>query len=435
MEQAVPLPGSRSPGPVHAPSPSPPPVSEQLALHRNTLARIVEQGAREQERLFVQQSQAYWNGLVSGGRLPSAALGTLHGRPPIRAPPVYADGARRRGEAPLGVRAAGAPDLLTIRLDIDTDGYKLRDTFVWNAGPEAGDTLTMERFAAMTCRDFDLPPAIFIPLIVRSMTAQVEEHREARVVLRNAGGVAALRGIRGLIRLDVTVGFLQLTDSLEWDLGEERNGPAAFAESYCRELALGGEFVTAVANDIREQVEHLRRALALVGFTRDPTTGAVRAHDPEVQTLILPPVRKGHSRRDSNALNDYSPVLTEYEPAELERIEQSRDREVRRKRRQTRGRAAREASATGVSIGSWTALEVAKTMRTPLSYRGSLHRVISRMAEDGDEGGTGGATGAAAGDPGASGGAGRSGSGRSGSGRSGSGRARSRRGRRQRPQQ
>lgn len=399
-------------------------ITEQLSLHRSTLARMAEQSAREQERLFVQQSQSYWNGLVSGGRLSSAALSTLHGRPPVRAPPVYADAARRRGEAPLGVRATNALDLLTIRLDIDTDGYKLRDTFVWNAGPEAGDALTMERFAAMTCRDFDLPPATFIPLIVRSMTTQVEEHREALAVLRNAGGVAALRGIRGLVRLDVTVGFLQLTDNLEWDLGEDRNDVATFAEGYCRELALGGEFVTAVANDIREQVEHLRRALALVGYTRDPVTGAVRAHDPEVQALILPPLREGHSRRDPNALNEYSPVLTEYEPMELERIEQSRDRETRRKRRQTRGRAAREVvGATGVSIGSWTALEAVKTMRTPLSYRGSLHRVISRLAEDGDESGAGGGVGATASDLAAAG----------GMGRAGSGRARSRRGRRQRP--
>lgn len=405
-------------------SSSPQLITEQLCLHRSTLSRIVEQSAREQERLFVQQSQSYWNGLVSGGRLSGAALSALHGRPPVRTPPVYADNARRRGEAPLGVQPAGSLDLLTIRLDIDTDGYKLRDTFVWNAGPEAGDVLTMERFAAMTCRDFDLPPAIFIPLIVRSMTTQVEEHREALAVLRNAGGVAALRGIRGLIRLDVTVGFLQLTDNLEWDLGEERNDPATFAEGYCRELALGGEFVTAVANDIREQVEHLRRALALVGYTRDPVTGAVRAHDPEVQALILPPLREGHSRRDPNALNEYSPVLTEYEPLELERIEQSRDRETRRKRRQTRGRAAREVvGATGVSIGSWTALEAVKTMRTPLSYRGSLHRVISRLAEDGgDESGAGGGAGATASDLATSG----------GMGRASSGRARSRRGRRQR---
>lgn len=335
-------------------------------------------------------------------------LAPLLSPPAGRAVQLVTNDERRRAVASLGWQPRQRPELVAIRLDLDMDGYKLRDTFTWNLYEEStAGGLSCEEFAELTCRDFDLPVATFGPAIVKSMREQLQEHREAQAMLRNAGGRAALRGVRILIRLDITIGLLQLTDRIEWDLGEERNSPAAFAAEYVRELALPAEFVTAIANDIMEQVVHLRRALLLVGFSRDPATGAIRAHDPDLQLLVLPPLKDGHSRRDPNRLDEFTPLITELDPLEVEKIEQNRDREARRKRRHTsRGRrgapagvgileagssggvstaaAAAASSPSSALLASWTNFELAKTMPTPLSYRGTLHRVLGRIDDDDD---------------------------------------------------
>jgi hypothetical protein len=122
-------------------------------------------------------------------------------------------------------------------------------------------------------------------------------------------------------------------------------------------------------------VAHIRRALLLVGYSKD-SNGTVRPHDPELQPLILPAL-KG-TRRDPNTLNDFTPIILELDPIEVEKIEQSRDREARRKRRQTRGRRPIE----GISMVNWTHISPPKTILTPLSYRGSLHRMLSRIEDD-----------------------------------------------------
>lgn len=333
---------------------------EQLDLHRLVLQRLRRLAALEQERLYVEQSKARLAKLPV--KLPTAA--PTKTSIPVRVPTTYHDD-RRRTITTLGITASER-ELIPIKLDIDTDGYKLRDTFIWNINEQG---LTMEEFASITCRDFDLPPAIIAPLIVKSIQTQVDENREAASLIRNAGGIESLIGIRALIKLDITVGFLQLNDQFEWDLGDTTTDIESFSKHYCTELALAPEFETAIVCDVMEQLNHLRRAMLLAGFTRDETTGAVKVSDPDLQPLLLPPIK--NIRRDPNSLNDFSPLLTEIDPLELERIELSRDREARRKRRQVRGRRAE----------SWT-VEVPKTIRTPLSYRGSLHRVMSKLEDD-----------------------------------------------------
>ena len=44
-------------------------------------------------------------------------------------------------------------------------------------------------------------------------------------------------------------------DQFEWDISNPENTPEEFALSLCKDLGLGGEFVTAIAYSIRGQVE------------------------------------------------------------------------------------------------------------------------------------------------------------------------------------
>ncbi|PJF19056.1 hypothetical protein PSACC_01128 [Paramicrosporidium saccamoebae] len=329
--------------------------------HRTVLARLHEKSQQERESNFIR---------IRRQQLGSMEARIAHTRK--ERPPILVTKNERRPTVALGWVPRQRTEPVPIRLDLEMDGYKLRDTLLWDLHDES---LAAEDFAEFTCRDFDLPLSTFSPAIVKSIQQQLQEHREAANMLRNAGGPASLAGVRALVKLDITIGLLQLTDQIEWDLGESKNSPADFAVDYVRELALPVEFITAITNDIMEQVAHIRRALLLVGYSKD-SNGTVRPHDPELQPLILPAL-KG-TRRDPNTLNDFTPIILELDPVEVEKIEQSRDREARRKRRQTRGRRPVE----GISMVNWTHISPPKTILTPLSYRGSLHRMLGRIEDD-----------------------------------------------------
>jgi SWI/SNF-related matrix-associated actin-dependent regulator of chromatin subfamily B protein 1 len=49
-------------------------------------------------------------------------------------------------------------------------------------------------------------------------------------------------GLDVFAQLDVIVGTMNLTDQFEWDINDPNNSPEDFAEVYCRDLGLGGEF-------------------------------------------------------------------------------------------------------------------------------------------------------------------------------------------------
>src|SRR5690606_5805635 len=77
--------------------------------------------------------------------------------------------------------------------------------------------------------------------------------------------------------------------------------------------------------------------------------------------------------RDPTRLDEFTPLVTILEQGELDRLEISRDRDARRKRRQAK---ARKVEALSVRSPP-------KTLLTPLEYRGSTHRQL-RLIDDND---------------------------------------------------
>lgn len=138
-----------------------------------------------------------------------------------------------------------------IKLDLEIDGYKLRDSFLWSISESITPSSTSfglsgvspNEFAQITCEDFELPPNLFAQPISKTITEQLYEYSEFLAMLRMIGDVGVFEGIRGLIRLDITIESLSVVDRFEWDLGERRNDPEQFAQSYARELALPLQFM------------------------------------------------------------------------------------------------------------------------------------------------------------------------------------------------
>ncbi|KAI8379299.1 uncharacterized protein BYT42DRAFT_514522 [Radiomyces spectabilis] len=257
--------------------------------------------------------------------------------------------------------------LVPIRIEMEVDGYKLRDTFTWNLNETL---ITPEQFAEVMCEDLRLPPAAFVPAISRSIKDQVQDyylhassmvtndeseeekerqqaleelknhetddkeslsetaHKLAEKIQQNPSKNTELRT---LIKLDITVENRALLDQFEWDISCSRNSPESFAETLVTELGLGGEFKTAIAHSIREQIHVYIKSLLLVGHEFDgPVT------DDDLRGTFLPSLKT--IVRDIDTLERFTPALLELTDAEIDKMEKDRMRDARRKRRQTRGR-------------------------------------------------------------------------------------------------
>ncbi|KAJ7628439.1 SNF5-domain-containing protein [Roridomyces roridus] len=157
--------------------------------------------------------------------------------------------------------------------------------------------------------------------------------------------------MRVVIRLDITVGSIKLDDQFEWDLENVEASPEAFSVIYAKELGLGGEFKTAIAHSIREQVQAYQKSLFLVG---QPTDGTP-VQDEDLRNSILPSLSSG--ARSLDQVPSFTPQLNYLSDGELERNEKERDKDTnKRTRKKTRG------GRRGVALPD---REPIRTCRTP----------------------------------------------------------------------
>ena len=63
--------------------------------------------------------------------------------------------------------------LVPIRLDMDIEGQKLRDTFCWNKNETL---LTPDQFAEVLCDDLDLNPIHFVPAITAAIQVIIKKY-------------------------------------------------------------------------------------------------------------------------------------------------------------------------------------------------------------------------------------------------------------------
>jgi len=200
---------------------------------------------------------------------------------------------------------ASQPEMLVpIRLDMDIEGQKLRDTFMWNQNETM---LAPEQFAEVLCDDLDLNPLNFVPAIAGAIQQQVESFpSESDNLLKEQ------KDQRVVIKLNIHVGNISLVDQFEWDLSEERNSPEEYSRKLCADLGLGGEFSTAVLYSIRGQLAwHFKTYV----FSESQMPGIENAF------------------RNQSEADIWSPFLETLTDAEMEKKLRDQDRNTRRTRR------------------------------------------------------------------------------------------------------
>ncbi|CAI5444366.1 unnamed protein product [Caenorhabditis angaria] len=194
-------------------------------------------------------------------------------------------------------------DLVPIRLDMELDGHKLRDTFCYNKNEKL---ITPELVAEMMCDDLELPHNTFQLAIAQVIHNQLEAATEAPPLDQNT------LDQRAVMKLNINVGNQSLVDQFEWDMSEPMNSPEEFSRSICKELGLGGEFASGIAYSIRGQLQWNQRTYA---FSESP-----------LATVECP-------FRNTSDVESWGPFLETLTDAEIEKKMRDQDRNTRRMRR------------------------------------------------------------------------------------------------------
>ena len=234
----------------------------------------------------------------------------------------------------IATQADMPEELVPVRLDLEFDRIKLRDTFTWNLNDR---TIPPELFAETLVEDFNLPPETF-PHLSRQVHHELQEQLQdfyPHCFIADEPADPYLPyyahkndEMRILIKLDITIGTLELVDQFEWDINDPANSPEDFARQMARDLSLSGEFVTAIAHNIREQIQLYTRSLYITGHPFDGRP----IEDSDLRDGFLPSPLPSVFR-PVQAAKEYGPYVYELTEADFEKTELSLMREQRRQKR------------------------------------------------------------------------------------------------------
>jgi len=289
---------------------------------------IGEPGQRYPGRVFGEGYNGYGNGYTEAGG-PTRILYPTQKRPGRRTTPSL-----KFSRKDMRQQAEEHEELVPIRVDVDWEKVKLRDTFTFNLHDRL---VQVEAFAAQLIEDMGLKHPLSQPVfeqVVHQMHEQLQEYHphvfsEEDALDPELPYIAYKNDeMRILVKLNITIGAHTLVDQFEWEINNPLNSPEEFAACMARDLALSGEFTTAIAHCIREQAQLFTRSLYSVGHPFDGRP----IEDSDLTAAFLPSPIPTVFRPQQQA-KDYAPYLYENTEAELERTETMFSREQRRQKR------------------------------------------------------------------------------------------------------
>ncbi|KAK4216667.1 SNF5-like protein [Rhypophila decipiens] len=279
--------------------------------------------------LYGQGYSGYGNGYTDVGGPAQIIYPTHKPRPGRRTTPAL-----KFSRKDMKKQAEQHEELVPVRVDVDYDKVKLRDTFTYNLHERL---IRTEVFAAQLVEDMGLKPPLDKP-VHEQVVQQIQEQLcdfypfvySEEDALDPELPYSAYKNdeMRILVKLNITIGAHTLVDQFEWDINNPMNSPEEFAASMARDLSLSGEFTTAIAHCIREQVQLFTRSLYSIGYPFDGRP----IEDPDLVSAFLPSPLPTVFRPQQQA-KDFAPYLYENTEAELERSETMFSREQRRQKR------------------------------------------------------------------------------------------------------
>ncbi|KAH0260616.1 SNF5-domain-containing protein, partial [Aureobasidium melanogenum] len=348
--------GSRIP--ARPQSPNNPPRQEVLLeryIQRDSLyaAAMNDQAEKSRKLLRLKEQEKEWylhEGRQQRQQHPGAVFGYGYagygnGRTDDRTRLEYPATRRRAGNRrtrelrvarkDAGQQAEYLEELVPVRLDLELEKLRLRDTFTWNLNDRL---VSPQLFAENLIEDLKMP-------MEQSQMLARQVHQELLDQLNNyyphvypAGQAAEPEtpynahkndDMRITVKLNITIGHITLVDQFEWDINNPLNSPEEFARQMSLDLSLSGEFTTAIAHSIREQCQLYTKSLFVTNYEFDGRP----IEDPDIRENMLPsPVPNVFRQQQSQ--KDWTPYMYELTETELEKTELSMLREQRAQKRQ-----------------------------------------------------------------------------------------------------
>lgn len=225
-------------------------------------------------------------------------------------------------------------DLVPVRLDLEIDKLRLRDTFTWNFNDHIVSPI---QFAEGLIEDFHIPVdqrRTFLEQIHSSMVEQIQDFHphlfiEEEPLDPHLPYLAYKNDdMRILVKLNITIGRHSLVDQFEWDINNPTNSPEEFARNMAADLCLSGEFMTSIAHSIREQTQTFTKSLFITGHSFDGRT----VEDLDLRDAMQPSPIPTPFRAYQQA-REFAPFFYELNEADLERTEDAFSREQRQQKR------------------------------------------------------------------------------------------------------
>ncbi|CAG8520111.1 13777_t:CDS:2 [Acaulospora morrowiae] len=264
----------------------------------------------------------------------TAGLFTANGESPIVKRPRIRTRHVYNSQKELDRNAEYEEVLIPIRLDIDLDTHKLRDTFTWNLNEKL---VSPEHFAEILCHDLDIPAIEFLAPIADSIRKQIQEHYS--IMESNFPPEDS----RITVNLDIHVGKLNLRDRFEWDLSSDLT-PEEFSKILVSDLGIGGEFVSVIAHSIHEQLLKHKKE--------------IKPDDSDNEREPLKTVFRSFEDAE-----EWCPVLEILTSEELEKIRLDQERDIRRMRRATTRNVTRTKSLKPTTLNGIDHLSISINQR------------------------------------------------------------------------
>ena len=203
--------------------------------------------------------------------------------------------------------------LIPIRLDLDTEGFRLKDNFTWNMNEEL---ITPDIFAQILCQDLDIP-STYHTQISQSIRSQIEEYAPVAEIQ-----LPKDTDFRVIVNLSLHFSRHLLRDMFEWNLTTDLT-PELFSKQLCADLGLSGEFYPAIAHGIHETTLRLKKE-------------ACEGYLPQYIDNKAAFGEEAGIRIDQEGLGgSWAPVLETLSREEMKSFDMDRDRQLRRLRRET----------------------------------------------------------------------------------------------------
>lgn len=223
-------------------------------------------------------------------------------------------------------------ELIPIRLnfDLENSDFQLRDAFLLSLNDK---TMTIAQVTNTILNDYQISSKNGYNAIYTTIKNQIDEYF--------AFSETDLKELRVVIKIDVIVGDIHITDQFEWDvLNFESNDPQEFATIFCDEFGLPGEFASVIFFSITEQILKFRKALTCINMDYDKFL----LYDKEIQIYKLPSLIPSDNEESEKTFYSvlrslestyfYTPKIVKLSETKVKKIEKKLERDIRRKRRQ-----------------------------------------------------------------------------------------------------